>query len=149
MPISCIQAGRELCELSGESLTHLKMQKILYYAHMIHLGKTSAPLIKNKFLAWRLGPVALGLYERIKEHGGNIVPLEAFDDIKSLDRDKNPSEFKALKGACDKLGGFTAGQLVAESHIKNGAWERTIRMRNVEILNDFIKDEYSVCSIIK
>ena len=151
MAISCIQAGRELCRLSGETLTQLKMQKILYYAHMIHLGKRSEPLIKNRFLAWKHGPVAIGLYEHVNRCGADEIQLDdAFGDVVDLGKMKNcKAEAESLQEAYDKLKDFTAGQLVDASHDRNGAWYKTLRMRKVEIPNDFIEDEYSVCPIIQ
>lgn len=151
MTISCIQAGKELCDLSKESLTQLKMQKILYYAHMIHLGKRSVPLIKNTFLAWRHGPVALGLYEHVRDWGADEIRLHAFRDIVDLKEMEGDfgAEAQSLKEAYKKLKGFTAGQLVDASHSRNGAWSKTLRMGKVEIPDDFVKDEYSVCSIIQ
>ena len=151
MSIGCIQAGKELCRLSQETLTQLKMQKILYYAHMIHLGKRSAPLIKNSFLAWKHGPVALGLYEHVRDWGADEIQSHAFKDIVDLREMKEnfEAEAQSLDEAYTKLKVFTAGQLVDASHSKNGAWYKTLRMRKVEIPDDFVKDEYSVCSIIQ
>lgn len=149
MAISCIQAGKKLCELSSESLTQLRMQKILYYAHMIHLGRTSTPLTKNKFLAWKYGPVALGLYDYVKNCGAKEVALSDFEGIEDLDGDKYPEEIKSLKKAYEKLKDFSAGRLIAETHVKNGAWDRTIGMGKVEMFNDLIQDEYRDCPIIK
>lgn len=150
MSIGCIQAGKELCRLSEESLTQLRMQKILYYAHMIHLGKRYAPLINNTFLAWKHGPVALGLYEHVKGWQADKIRLVAFRDIVDLGEMENcETEAQSLREAYEKLKDFTAGQLVNASHSRNGAWYKTLRMRRVEIPDDFIKDEYSVCSIIQ
>lgn len=147
MAISCLQAGKELCRLSGGTLTQLKMQKILYYAHMIHLGRTSEPLIKNDFLAWKHGPVALGLYDYVKEHEADDIPLDAFAIISDLD--KGAEEFKSLDEAYGKLRELTASQLVAASHSRGGAWDKTTRMGKVEMRNDLIKEEYDVCHIIR
>ena len=105
------------------------------------------PLIKNKFLAWKHGPVALGLYDYVKEHGAKKIPLDAFSIIVALDT--NSGEYKSLGEAYSKLKDFTAGQLVTASHSKNGAWDKTNRMGNVVMLNDLIQDEYNVCTIIK
>lgn len=150
MSIGCIQAGKELCRLSGETLTQLRMQKILYYAHMIHLGRRSAPLVKNTFLAWKHGPVALGLYIHVKDWGADEIRLDAFKDIVDLEEMEDcEAEAQSLREAYEKLKDCTASQLVKASHSRNGAWYRTLRMRKVEIPDDFVEDEYSVCSIIQ
>ena len=148
--IGCVQAGRELCRLSAETLTQLKMQKILYYAHMIHLGKRTAPLIRNTFLAWKHGPVALGLYEHVKEYGAEEIPLDAFKEIIDLGKMENyEAEAESLQETYGKLKDFSASRLVNASHNRNGAWHKTLRMGKVEIPDDFIEEEYSVCSIIR
>lgn len=70
--------------MSEETLTRLKMKKILYYAHMASLGKRSAPLTKNTFLAWRNGPVAMDLYEHVEDWDAEEIRLDAFGYIVDL-----------------------------------------------------------------
>ena len=42
---------------SGDDITHLKLQKLLYYAQAWHLAHTNAPLFNKEIKAWTHGPV--------------------------------------------------------------------------------------------
>lgn len=51
---------------SGENLTNLKLQKLLYYAQAWYLANHGKPLIDCDFQAWTHGPVCRPLYLRFK-----------------------------------------------------------------------------------
>ncbi len=48
----------------GESLSHLKLQKLMYYAQAWHLAFFKTRLFEGKFQAWVHGPVSGDLYDR-------------------------------------------------------------------------------------
>lgn len=52
---------------TGESVTHLKLQKLVYYAQAWHLANFETAIFDSDFQAWVHGPV---LYELYKELGG-------------------------------------------------------------------------------
>ena len=58
--VSAMDAARYLCVSSSWGLTNLALQKILYIAHMFHLGRTDEPLIPEQFEAPPLGYWTLG-----------------------------------------------------------------------------------------
>jgi len=41
MTVSASAAAKRMCERSGWTLSNLELQKLLYIAHMFHLGETS------------------------------------------------------------------------------------------------------------
>ncbi len=51
----------------GESVTNLKLQKILYYVQAWHLANFSKPLFDEDFEAWVHGPVLPNLYQQYKD----------------------------------------------------------------------------------
>ncbi|WP_179874437.1 Panacea domain-containing protein [Bacillus sp. AFS002410] len=53
-------------EFGSENLTHLKLQKLMYYAQGIHLAYTSEELFSDELFAWEHGPVAPRVYEEYK-----------------------------------------------------------------------------------
>ena len=74
MTVSSFQVAKKICELSNWTVTNLKLQKILYLAQMVHLGRNNGdPLIDEKFEAWMYGPVLPNLYKIMKEFGGSPV----------------------------------------------------------------------------
>jgi uncharacterized phage-associated protein len=40
-----------------QELTNLKLQKLLFLSHAIHLMETERPLVNSVFEAWKFGPV--------------------------------------------------------------------------------------------
>lgn len=51
------------CE-AGETLSNLKLQKLLYYSQAWHLAIREEPLFSGKFQAWIHGPVNRVIYDR-------------------------------------------------------------------------------------
>jgi len=62
---------------SGEAITQLKLQKLVYYADAWFLANFDKPLIKEDFEAWAHGPVVPALYAKYRSHGWNALPPEA------------------------------------------------------------------------
>jgi uncharacterized phage-associated protein len=61
---------------SGEAITQLKLQKLVYYADAWFLANFDKPLIKEDFEAWAHGPVVPTLYAKYRSYGWNALPPE-------------------------------------------------------------------------
>lgn len=141
MSIHALSAAKHLGVLSGWSKTNLELQKILYIAHMIHLGEHKKPLVEGHFQAWVLGPVHPVLYHKAKIFGAKPV-RNIFRSIGDLD--KNLSETNTLKRTYDVVSEFSGAKLVAITHCDYGAWAKNYKpdeMRNI-IPNSDILEEY-------
>lgn len=69
---------------AGEVITHLKLQKLVYYAQGFHLAVFAEPLFPERIEAWRHGPVVPVLYHALKGYGNDVLPApERFepDDV--------------------------------------------------------------------
>jgi uncharacterized phage-associated protein len=66
-------------EETGDLLTNLKLQKLLYYAQGFHLAIFDEPLFPEPLEAWSHGPVVSGVYHHYKEFGSNPIPPEELD----------------------------------------------------------------------
>ena len=144
MAISSIDAGKTLCELSGWEISNLRLQKVLYFAHMFHLGtENGEPLIDEGFEAWDYGPVAPRLYNRVKRYGSGFIRSSAF----YWDRGAQPgtSEYRLLKQAYEATKNKSPGEMVRISHWQKGAWHHMYEpgTRRIPIPNDHIMDEYN------
>lgn len=53
---------------TGELISNLKLQKLLYYAQAWHLGMIGQPLFEEDFQAWVHGPVIPESYHLYKHH---------------------------------------------------------------------------------
>lgn len=72
---------------AGDVMTHLKLQKLTYYAQAWNLAITGEPLVGDDFQAWAHGPVAPVLYARFAGYSWNAIPLDAIDGSAELDDD--------------------------------------------------------------
>lgn len=56
-------------ENGGEYITHLKLQKLLYYAQGCYGAMKNQPLFAEKIYNWTHGPVVQVLYDKFKHYG--------------------------------------------------------------------------------
>lgn len=61
-------------EDSGELVSNLKVQKLVYYAQGFHLALYDKPLFPEPIQAWTHGPVVPVLYHDLKQYGANQIP---------------------------------------------------------------------------
>lgn len=70
---------------AGDSVTHLKLQKLVYYAQAWSLALLGRPLFSEDLRAWAHGPVALSVWDEFKEHGWEALP--APDEMPRFDEE--------------------------------------------------------------
>jgi uncharacterized phage-associated protein len=141
MTISTFEAAKKVCELSNWSVTNLKLQKILYIAHKVFLGRNNGqPLIDNNFEAWDYGPVVPELYREVKMFGNQPIK-NIFRGVEDID---GSTESALIQEACEHLLAKSAGELVAITHRDDGAWDRCYQpgVKGIVISNEQILDEY-------
>jgi uncharacterized phage-associated protein len=111
-------------------LTNLALQKLLYFAHGWFYALFDQPLIKNKFEAWKFGPVQRVIYDQFKSCGDRpirdvratyIEPTTGEPIYKNPKIEAHHAEF--IRGVLENYAQFTAGQLVEKSHVEDGPWE--------------------------
>ncbi|HAJ01863.1 MULTISPECIES: Panacea domain-containing protein [unclassified Brevundimonas] len=118
--VSTFAAARRICERSDWTVTNLELQKMLYLAQMVFMGKHRERLLNGTFEAWDYGPVLPTLYSQVKSFGSGPIKDVFFGvgEVKDADR------AQMLDDAYDQLSKKTAGQLVSITHWKNGAWAK-------------------------
>lgn len=62
---------------AGDSITNLKIQKLLYYCQGWHLSQFGMPLFNEELQAWPHGPVTPPAYQRLKRYGNQSVDPQA------------------------------------------------------------------------
>jgi len=142
LSVSSLRAAYKICKLSDWTITNLEIQKILYLAHMIYLGRSDTLLINEEFKAWKYGPVLPKLYNLLKRFG--IFPIKKYvfdNDVKIID-DENINNL--LTEAWEKLGYKSNWELVSITHRKKGAWKKVYeKNKNNTITIDHIRNEYN------
>lgn len=142
MTVNVLDAARHMAKRSDWSLSNLKLQKLIYLAHMFYMGRHDGePLVHGSFEAWDYGPVHPDLYHKVKVYGSD--PVKTILARQKLA--KTSQEATILNEAYDALGDTRAGQLVNATHRKGGAWDINYvpGARRVIIPNEDILVEYA------
>ena len=124
-----------------EGITHLKVQKLLYYAQGISLSLYNEPLFDENILAWQHGPVVKEVYDFLSLNGRNDINFkdEWLSTIEKIERDDKSSNILNL--TYDNFGGYTAWQLREKTHTPGSPWEMTVKTMGMDriIDNNLIK----------
>jgi len=142
MSIPAYSAARYVCANGNWGVTNLALQKILYLAHMVHLGRTGQRLIDDEFEAWDYGPVNPKLYRDVKMFGDKPIQNVFFGAPKIF----GTPEEETLRDACEHLLTKSPGELVAMTHRQNGAWAKNYvpGIRSIVIPDADIIAEYAI-----
>jgi uncharacterized phage-associated protein len=124
MALSTDSAAHYLCKVRDWTLTPLEVQKLLYLAHMVSLGRSNGerPLIRENFQAWDYGPVLPSLYHQLKMFGDSPVR----DVFLSNEREDRASA-QIIGQVAQRYASKSAGDLVAMTHREGGAWAKNYR----------------------
>jgi uncharacterized phage-associated protein len=123
-------------EGSGDCISNLKLQKLVYYAQGLHLAMRKAPLFSEPIEAWEHGPVAPGLYYAFRHRGNQgIAPPEEFSA-----EDYLPEVREILDTVLSVYGQFSAWRLRHLTHFEP-PWRETDRNANIDHskLRDFFE----------
>jgi len=98
-------------EDAGDSISNLKVQKLLYYAQGFHLAFYGKPLFSEAIKAWAHGPVVPQVYHLYKEFGYQPIPVER------VSLDASSAEVRELLDQVWSVyGQFTATKLESMTH---------------------------------
>ena len=137
-------------------MSHLKLQKILYYVQALHLAYFDTPIIEDDFQAWLHGPVSRKVYDQIKGHSvlytevtyiyneGEEYPNVILKELITKD------QLELVNEIIDGYGKLTASQLENLTHSEKpwldarvgyGVADRCEVVITKEAMRDFYKKE--------
>lgn len=96
----------------GETITHLKLQKLLYYAQGIHLALTGQPLFSDEIRAWQFGPVVRSVWTTFRHEGRE--PLSLVDGEVAPELDATTRHI--VDDVIEVYGQFSAAALMRMTH---------------------------------
>jgi len=99
------------------SVTHLKLQKLVYYAQGFHLALYDKALFTEEIKAWDRGPVTCLLWQEFTCYGSSPIPAPDNFDISIY----SESEIALLDGIYAKFGHLDPSSLVKMTH-KEQTW---------------------------
>ena len=115
MPPSATEIAKYLISLvdreEGDSISNLKLQKLLYYAQGFHLAIFDKPLFHEALKKWAHGPVVPQVWHVYKEHGSGPIPVEVIDR-----NDYSPQIQELLNEVFQVYGQFSAAKLRNMTH---------------------------------
>jgi uncharacterized phage-associated protein len=119
----------DICD-DNDSMTNLRLNKLLYFAQGWSLARTGKPLFNNNFEAWKFGPVVPEIYRKYKPYGKNPIDQVDFSyNYNSLSND----DYELLIDVAREYGKYSAGALVDISHDK--PWKDAHNLCEGEIIN--------------
>lgn len=110
-------------------LSHLALQKLLYFAHGLHLIEGNGPMVTGYFEAWKAGPVHPSAYQAFKRAGKAPIDFRAVG-VDPLTGNQRPLTTPAAPEIVSRIrrvvilyGGMNPNRLVDISHARGGPWQ--------------------------
>lgn len=136
----------------GNPVTQMKLQKMVYFAHGMHLALDRGALIKETFQAWKFGPVVPEIYQDYKIYGSGPITttdlLRIFstgqicdnEDLKKIDKKAQES----VDDAWSVLKELDALSLSAWTHKDGSPWKKFYKngVTDIIIPNEEIKEYF-------
>lgn len=159
--IKHINAGKERSAydvakfiLTLQQVSHLKLQKLLYYAYAEFLLRTQKKLFNEQIVAFAYGPVVEEVFHKFRKHGSTPIDFKEDESfylqaaqstftpsfVRMLSTEDGITAIECIIEVVNKYKKFTALQLVDKTHIEGGPWQRVYR----DGANSAISDEMIV-----
>jgi uncharacterized phage-associated protein len=100
-------------------LTHLQLQKLLYYVQGWSLAMRGGPMFSERIEAWAHGPVVRDVYPSFAHHGYLPITSSATstaDDLVSCPHELKPEECQLIRSVWEAYKGFSASHLWSMTH---------------------------------
>lgn len=114
----------------GAPLTHMKLQKLVFFMHAWSLAFDGKSVVAERPEAWQYGPVFETLYHSLKANGSKQVSdyltmlNPATGELQALIPNVNDKHlWNLLEQVWDRYGGFSAMQLSALTHEAGSPWD--------------------------
>lgn len=139
------QVANKFIDLGIEAknlVTQMKLQKLVYFAHGLLLAGFDRLLIREKFQAWKYGPVVPEIYHAFKLYGnGPIRDLSWADVTRSQIPDFDDEALEVINltwKTWDKTDGIGISEW---THLKDSPWEKVYKegTQNIIIRNEDIQ----------
>lgn len=96
---------------SGDVVTNLKLQKLVYYAQGFHMAINGQPLFEDDLEAWEHGPVVPDLYHKFKRFKSSQVEVDDMGEINVSEK-----QMKLIADINNVYGQFSAWKLRDMTH---------------------------------
>ena len=113
-------------------VTNLALQKLLYFAHGMHLRQYKGPLVSGYFEAWQYGPVHPSAYRAFNASGSEAIKSRAAGKdaltghSRKLTVPDEPSVVQLVRDVVRSYGRLSPGRLVDLAHAKGSPWHHVV-----------------------
>lgn len=142
----------QLAQQHKQSLTQMKLQKLIFFAHGWHLAICGTPLVDETFQAWKYGPVLPSVYHEFKSFGTlNIDRLgtefvctaEGFEWRAPAIADTTGTVSQLINKIWEVYGNYSGTELSRMTHLPDTPWsmmrDKYGDARDIPIPDDIIK----------
>lgn len=127
-----------------------KLLKLVYVTHGWYLGALGEPLIRDRIMAWRYGPIIPALYHQVKGYGGYSITAEIRSAFYSANEDELDEIVRSfLDKIWERYRDFTGIELSSLTHQKGTPWDvvrarspRAVRRSRTVIIRDKVIEDY-------
>jgi uncharacterized phage-associated protein len=119
--IDSIDLSRYILARCG-SMTHLKLQKLVYYAEAWHLTILGASLIDDEFEAWMHGPVTRKVWDYFKDfqftvyNQISVKPEEVPEAVARVESQMAPEQIELIADVLSEYGNKSSYYLECLTH---------------------------------
>ena len=126
---------------SGDNISNLKLQKLVYYAQGFHLAWYGKPLFPEEIRSWSHGPVVYELYNSYRSYGSEAIPTPEDYDPSHLDDQTR----ELLEEVYNVYGQYSAWGLRNLTH-EEPPWKDTPRNEPIphEVMRSYFADSLTV-----
>lgn len=128
----------------GDTISNLKIQKLVYYAQGFHIALYEKPLFEENIVNWEHGPVVEELYHEYKKFENGPIIIDGLDE-KDFSLIFNTDQIDLIVEVNEIYGQFSAWKLRNMTH-EEKPWLET--QRN-EVISHTLLYEYFTTQIIK
>lgn len=147
----------DLATRSGSPPTHMKIQKLLFFAHGWHLALTDQPLLDEIIQAWKWGPVVPNVYQEFKTAGRSPITTKGTELVSTSQglmwiapEINDPTGYvpALLNKIWEVFGPYTGLQLSEMTHAQGTPWKTVVDActsgltLNCPISDDLIKSYF-------
>ncbi len=128
----------QMSEECGDTISNLKLQKLMYYAQGFHLAITGKPLFEDVIKAWEHGPVVPSVWREYNQHGSGALPKPEGFDFSVFSSEQR----EALDEVYKVYGQFSAWKLRNMTH-EESPWKNTPRNGTIspDLMRSFFKSQ--------
>jgi uncharacterized phage-associated protein len=142
--IAVAQRFLDLATGEGKALSNMQLQKLVFFAHGVHLAGFDEPLINEPVKAWDFGPVIPDLYEELRKFGRDKVSPNLAPELRDTFVADAQAD-QAIMAVWEAYRKHTASQLSQITHLPKTPWDQIWNQPNgryTVIPNEIIKEYY-------